>query len=124
MLMPETEALGPYRRFAIWTQGCPRKCPGCMSPESRDLEAGESLNINDLAQQIMATPRDIEGLTISGGEPFLQAGALAALIKQVRRSRDLGVITYTGYLLDELRDKAAMGDTENRGVTGTLRSVD
>jgi len=111
LLMPGTEALGPYRRFAIWTQGCPRQCPGCMSPESRNPEDGVLIKINDLIQQITATP-EIEGLTISGGEPFLQAGALGELIRQVRRNRDLGVIIYTGFQLEELQSKAGKGEGE------------
>jgi anaerobic ribonucleoside-triphosphate reductase activating protein len=57
--------------------------------------------VTNLARQIVETP-GIEGLTVSGGEPFLQAGALCELIETVKKSRDLGVIIYTGYILPEL----------------------
>ncbi|MBQ5825705.1 MAG: radical SAM protein, partial [Clostridia bacterium] len=47
---------------------------------------------------------EVEGVTISGGEPFLQAEALAELIKKVRKIKDIGVIIYTGYLIEELSE--------------------
>ena len=51
----------------------------------------------------------IEGLSISGGEPFLQASALSELLCEVRNVRpELGVILYTGMLYEEwLEDEDA-----------------
>jgi anaerobic ribonucleoside-triphosphate reductase activating protein len=103
MLQPSTGALGPGSRFAIWTQGCERRCPDCISPKSRSFDGGEVRDTVDLARQVAETP-GIEGLTVSGGEPFLQAKALCELIETVKNSRDLGVIIYTGYVLQELLD--------------------
>lgn len=40
---------------------------------------------------------DLDGLTISGGEPFQQAEPVAELIESVRRSKDLDVVVFTGY---------------------------
>ena len=42
-------------------------------------------------------------MTLSGGEPFAQAAALAELVEQVKAARDLSVMSYTGYVLDHLR---------------------
>lgn len=92
--------LGPGVRFGIWTQGCPRRCSGCMSPNSQALNQGYLVNVEALSKQIVDSGRT--ELTISGGEPFLQAKQLIALIDKVRETVDLGVIIYTGYTIDEL----------------------
>lgn len=100
--LPNTRTLGPFCRFAVWVQGCPRCCPGCMTPDARPTDGGYSVDVTALADDIVKTS-DIEGVTLSGGEPFLQAEALVCLIEAVRSKRDLGVIVYTGYTLEELR---------------------
>lgn len=92
--------LGPGVRFGIWTQGCPRRCSGCMSPNSQAMDQGYLVDIDALSKQIVDSGRT--ELTISGGEPFLQARQLTALIDKVRENVDLGVIIYTGYTIDEL----------------------
>lgn len=92
--------LGPGLRFGIWTQGCPRRCSGCMSPNSQALNQGYLVDVEALSKQIVDSGRT--ELTISGGEPFLQAKQLIALIDKVRETVDLGVIIYTGYTIDEL----------------------
>lgn len=104
----KVRVLGPGLRYVVWVQGCLRDCPGCATPEARPLTGGKERSIAGLAQDILAT-EGIEGLTISGGEPFLQAEKLAALIDAVREKRDLGVIVYTGYLLEELQSGTVPG---------------
>ncbi len=89
--------LGPGRRFGIWVQGCPRKCPGCMSPETWDPNGGMIYETQELAEKFLQSGCD--GMTISGGEPFLQPEALAEVI---RLSGNPGVIIYTGFLYEEL----------------------
>ena len=86
--------LGPGTRFVVWTQGCPRSCPGCMTAASQQMNGGFSADTKQLAEEILQSGR--HGLTISGGEPFLQAKALADLIQEVRKKTDLGVMIYTG----------------------------
>ena len=92
--------LGPGIRFILWTQGCARCCKGCMTPMSQDRDSGRIISVFDLADIIIQSGRD--GLTISGGEPFLQAQALYELVNLIRAKRDLGIIVYTGYTLDEI----------------------
>lgn len=69
------------------------------------MDGGFSMGVSELAERILAT-EDIEGITITGGEPFLQAEGLAKLVGKVRNRRDFGVIVYTGFTLAELRKKA------------------
>lgn len=99
---PDTELLGPYRRFVIWVHGCCFDCPGCLAVNTRFGPYTET-DTRELARQVLSAPA--EGLTISGGEPFLQAAALRELIDRVRAERDLGVIVYSGFLLEELRER-------------------
>ena len=97
-----THVLGPGNRYVIWTQGCPHKCPGCITPESHDPEDGIELDSNDIAADIILNEK-IQGITVSGGEPFLQASSLTKLLGIVREYRpELTVIIYTGYRLSEL----------------------
>lgn len=95
-------SLGPGKRFGVWVAGCHRRCPGCVAPESHDMTRGDAVDVGALAWEILTS--GTEGITISGGEPFLQAKALAQLLEIIHSKRDMGVIVYTGYLLEELSD--------------------
>ena len=102
-VLNRTSVLGPGERFALWLQGCEKNCAGCMSLSSRNPNAGTLLPVDSLVSKILAE-NSIEGVTISGGEPFLQFKALHNLLRQLREKSSLGVIIYTGYYLAELRD--------------------
>src|SRR5262245_11797340 len=82
-----TEAEGPGRRFALWFQGCPLRCPGCCNPEMLPFEGGEKLSLGDLLQQIRTARDDqgIEGITLLGGEPLAHAEGAATLAREVRQ---------------------------------------
>ncbi len=99
--------LGPGNRAVIWVQGCGFACQGCIVPESWNREGGEAVAILELATWILAQP-EIEGITLSGGEPMLQASALVELIDTVRQVRDLGVMCYTGYRIEQLQQQGTV----------------
>jgi anaerobic ribonucleoside-triphosphate reductase activating protein len=103
MTVASTKSLGPYNRFAIWVQGCLKRCPGCLSKDSQPLDGGYDGETEELADAVLNTP-DIEGITISGGEPFLQSDALVDLIKRIKSKKDIGVIVYTGNYFEEIKD--------------------
>src|SRR5437899_3543318 len=97
-----TEAEGPGRRFALWFQGCPLRCPGCCNPEMLPFSGGQSVQLGDLMQQI-ATAQErqaIEGITLLGGEPLAHATGSVALTRRVRE-RGLTVMVFSGYTLGE-----------------------
>ena len=97
-----THVLGPGLRYVLWTQGCHRRCKGCVTPESQSLDGGTEIDIEALATDIVDNRR-IDGLTVSGGEPFLQAGQLNRLLELVHQYRpELTVIVYTGYTIEQL----------------------
>ena len=103
MTAPCSEVLGPYKRFIVWVQGCNKRCKGCIAKDSWASDGGEIVKVDELAEKIILQDA-IEGITISGGEPFLQQELLCELIKKVREHRDLGVILYTGMNYDEIKD--------------------
>ena len=100
-----SRALGPGLRCIIWVQGCPFDCYCCTSPEGRTIEENILVEIDKLAENIIHN-KDIQGITISGGEPFLQAEQLVKLIRKINRP-ELNLIIYTGYTLDKLNWQAA-----------------
>jgi anaerobic ribonucleoside-triphosphate reductase activating protein len=96
------KVLGPFSRAVIWVQGCDFGCKGCIVPESWERDAGEDVDISELVDWILNQP-SIEGITLSGGEPMLQAEALSTLIDRIRTEKDLGVMCYTGFRLEHLQ---------------------
>lgn len=91
---------GPGLRFVIFAQGCPHRCTSCHNPDTWDPLGGIPVEIADLLEQIK-NEKLIKGVTFSGGEPFLQAGPLARLGRQVK-AWGLDLITYTGYTWEKL----------------------
>ena len=97
-----TDLLGPGDRFVIWVHGCCFDCEGCLARNTR-FGAYRDVSVRDLAREIIDSGCD--GITVSGGEPFLQAEALAELVREVRRGRDMGVIVYSGFTREEWRER-------------------
>lgn len=95
--LPSTTVEGPGKRACIWVQGCHNKCPGCFSPNTWPIDGGKSIQINELYDKIMHLSNKIEGVTFSGGEPFLQAEQLFKLGKKLKNKSNLSIITFTGY---------------------------
>ena len=91
---------GPGLRLTVFTQGCPHRCPGCHNPETWDPAGGREVPLEELEALLAGNPL-LQGLTLSGGEPFLQAGDCASLARRARR-RGLDVWTYTGYRYEDL----------------------
>lgn len=118
-IIPQTRALGYKTRFAIWVQGCPFRCVGCMTPDSLAIEGGYTTTVDALATLINSVS-NIEGLTITGGEPFLQAAALSELVKKVTAVRDLGLVVYSGYTRSQLEKCAKT----NKAINQFLSQID
>jgi Organic radical activating enzymes len=92
---------GPGQRSVIWVAGCNRRCPGCMKPDLFSFSAGRWISVSSLSRMILSVAGS-EGVTYSGGEPFEQADALAALSRQLK-ANGLSVAVYTGYRLEALK---------------------
>ena len=92
---------GPGLRYAIFTQGCPHMCEGCHNPKSHDINGGYDIETAELLQQIDKNPL-LDGVTLSGGEPILQAKELQPLAAAVKQ-RGLSLILYSGYTFEEIQ---------------------
>jgi len=96
---------GPGVRFAVFVQGCPHNCKGCHNPQSHDFEGGFDADIYKIAGKIIKS--NASKLTFSGGEPFCQARALGKIARLIEaEKRGVEIITYTGYLYEELLEIA------------------
>ena len=102
--LPRSRVNGPGERFVIWVQGCSLHCRGCWNPDTWSARGGVLVDIDSLFAEIERTP-GLEGVTLTGGEPFEQAEPLAALAQAVRE-RGLSVMAFTGYELSELQAAA------------------
>lgn len=103
-IIEESIVDGPGIRFVIFTQGCPHHCKGCHNPQTHDFNSGKEISINDILQMIEANPL-LKGITLSGGEPFMQAKTLSIMLDKVK-AKNLDVITYSGFTYEEILQKA------------------
>lgn len=110
--------LGPGKRSVLWVQGCPFECPGCISPNHRG-EGGYFEESNILARMFLNCS-DSGEITISGGEPILQASALCEFIDALKNERDIGVIMYSGFEYSQIKKMA----DENPGIRELLGKID
>lgn len=92
---------GPGERLVIFFQGCEKKCHGCINPQTHDKNGGYLMNIDELFE-FSTENSSIEGITLSGGEPFLQPKAVYEISKKAYQL-GLSVIISTGLTLDELK---------------------
>lgn len=90
-------------RFTVFTQGCPHHCAGCHNPGTHAPDGGREAALEELVERMERNPL-IEGLTLSGGEPFMQAAACAELAAAAHE-RGWNVWTYSGYRFETIRDK-------------------
>ncbi len=93
---------GPGRRSVVQLSGCPLKCVGCFSIETHSYEAGVRMSVGEVVTLLLdciGEPRD--GVSVLGGEPFVQPDGLAALLRELKE-RGLHITLYSGYTLEEL----------------------
>lgn len=94
---------GPGSRFALWLQGCTHRCPGCGNRAWWDRGGGVAVDPVEVAESILSAQRvwGLEGVTVSGGEPFLQQDALLEVLRSCQLS-GLSTIVFTGFIRDQL----------------------
>ena len=101
-VLPESVTDGPGIRYVVFAQGCPHHCEGCHNPETHDPLGGHEMLFSDIVSVIVKNPL-LKGVTFSGGEPFLQAEKLLALLHEIKSAaKALHFWIYSGYTFEEL----------------------
>lgn len=103
-IIKESVVDGPGIRFVIFAQGCNHGCKNCHNMETWDATRGYEITVEELVKKIKEMHL-LKGVTFTGGEPFLQAAAFAAVGKKVK---ELGfdIVTYSGYTFEQLQSLA------------------
>ncbi len=97
---------GPGRRSSVLFQFCPLKCKGCWVENLHGKQAGESVSVALLAEKLLDSKFERDGVSILGGEPFAQPEGLLALVKELRKLDCPHIVCYSGYTLEQLREKS------------------
>jgi anaerobic ribonucleoside-triphosphate reductase activating protein len=109
---------GPGLRFVVFAQGCEMHCEGCHNPEVWSKDGGTEIPVGEIIREMLGNPLT-DGLTLSGGEPFLQVGECSK-IASAAREKGLDVWVYTGYSFEELFARAG----SEQGVMELLNFTD
>lgn len=104
-MVKESVVDGPGFRLVLFTQGCPRHCPGCQNPDLIPAGGGREMAPGEVLQLIKKNISSLTGgITFSGGDPLMQADALAELLKLLRLEYpQLNIWVYTGYVFEEVK---------------------
>ena len=108
-------ALGPGSRLAVWVNGCSRACPGCVSQRLQKVDERTEV---DIEEYFFGYRTDgIDGVTVSGGEPFEQTAELLHLVEYFRHRGVRDILVYTGFTLEELQ---ARNDPDTTAVLARI----
>ncbi len=99
-LTKESIVDGPGFRYVIFAQGCNHKCQGCHNPDTHSMNQGYDVETDFLIQDILHS-KYIDGVTFSGGEPFLQSEAFICIAKALKQHH-VHIVAYTGYTLEQI----------------------
>lgn len=102
-LLYPVHSLGPGDRLAIWIRGCKKRCFNCANPELQLFNPNSEVSMTVIKEMISKIDKKIDGITITGGEPFCQAKDLFEIITFMLEITDDNLI-FTGYSKKEIYD--------------------
>ena len=102
-----TRVNGPGLRLGIWFAGCNRACPGCFNLEAQDEKNSYEKTVKEILALLEKREMDYQGISISGGEPFLQEKELYELLREVKKIKKrekskYDCLVFTGFTYEEL----------------------
>ncbi len=93
---------GPGLRFVVFVQGCTHNCKGCHNPDTHDINGGKIVDTDYILEKFYENPL-LDGITLSGGEPFLQTTPLSVIARDIKE-KGFNVIVYTGFTWEKLME--------------------
>lgn len=90
---------GKGLRYVVYEQGCNHNCIGCHNPETHDFKGGKLFAIKTILKDIEKDPC-LDGVTLSGGDPFFQAKNNVPFLKEVKK-KNINVWAYTGFKIED-----------------------
>lgn len=114
-ILTNIKTLGPGSRLAIWVNGCSRNCEGCVSKRLQDIDLDCEVNIEEILSDYNFSR--IDGVTISGGEPFEQVEELVKLVSFLKNKKINDILIYTGYTYKELCE------LDNKNINFILNNI-
>ncbi len=95
-------------RFVVFSQGCPLRCACCHNPETWELTGGTEYTAEEILQRVK-NYRDYfgekGGITVSGGEPLLQADFFAELFRICKENGINTCLDTSGCILNESTER-------------------
>lgn len=96
------KTLGYGERLGIWTIGCPRQCKNCSNPELQTAQPDKTVSVEFIVEKIEQLRDKIDGITITGGDPFYQPEPIKELLAKIHSLGIEDVLVYTGYTYEEI----------------------
>jgi pyruvate formate lyase activating enzyme len=101
---------GPGIRLVVFLQGCNFRCAYCHNPDTIDLKGGKSISVKEIMNILEDNAPYFTnggGLTVSGGEPLLQAEELILLFKEAK-NRGFNTVIDTNGSIDTKEARKAL----------------
>lgn len=105
-------------RTVIWLQGCAHNCKDCHNPETHDFQKGFIMDTDNIISSIKEIKYQ-DGITFSGGEPFLQPDVIFEIANYCQSAK-LNVWCYSGFTFEELLEMSLT----NRAILNALKNID
>lgn len=106
---------GPGIRLTVFAQGCTHNCKGCHNPSTHNIKGGKLIEVDDIIKKLENNIL-LDGITLSGGEPFLQPKEMSELVEKTKKM-GLSVVAYTGFVWEKLIE-------EKDKYFGLLKNID
>ena len=93
---------GNGNRYVLWLQGCDLGCHGCWNQQTWSFENNILKSVDEVFEEIKTLEDTLDGVTFSGGEPFLQSSELSILAQKIKENTELSIQIFSGFEYEEL----------------------
>jgi len=106
---------GPGIRYVLFMQGCPMRCIFCHNRDTWDIRAGQETTVEEVVEDFKKYVDFMKfsggGITVTGGEPTLQAEFVTELFKQVKAMGLTTVLDTSGFVqIDRVKELLKVTD--------------